>query len=159
MNDQENKKKGKFGIIVSGGPAPGINCVISSSVIEAYNNGYETVGFRDGFRAVCHNEANSLIPLTMTSISGIYNTGGSVLGTTRHNPFGNEAGKNNFIRTLKENNIDKLIIIGGEGSAYVSYKISKNIPDVKVVHVPKTIDNDLILPNKYPSFAVSTALF
>lgn len=159
MPNQKENKKGRFGIIVSGGPAPGINCVIASSVIEAHNNGYETLGFRDGFRAVCHNEDNSLVPLNLTNISGIYNTGGSILGTTRYHPLADEVSKANFAKSLKENNIDKLIIIGGEGSAFVSYQISKNMPQVRVCHVPKTIDNDLILPNKYPSFGFETARY
>ena len=156
---QNNSPKGRFGIIVSGGPAPGINCVISSTVIDAHNNGYETIGFRNGFRAVCSNEENALIPLTINSTSGIYNTGGSILGTTRFHPFATDESKNNFLNALKDNNIDKLVIIGGEGSAFVSYQISKQLPQIKVVHVPKTIDNDLILPNKYPSFGFETARY
>lgn len=152
-------KKGRFGIIVSGGPAPGINCVISSVVIEAYNNGYETIGFRDGFRAVCHREPNSLVPLTLENISGIYKTGGSILGTTRYNPFVTEESAANFEQALKDNDINKLVVIGGEGSAFLSYQISRRIKDVQVVHVPKTIDNDLILPNKYPSFGFETARY
>ncbi len=159
MSNNNKGSKGRFGIIVSGGPAPGINCVISSSVIEAYNNGYETIGFRDGFRAICNNEADSLIPLNLNSVSGIYNTGGSILGTTRYHPFVDDQSKLNFQTALKDNNIDKLIIIGGEGSAFVSHQISKQIPEVQVVHVPKTIDNDLILPNKHPSFGFETARF
>jgi 6-phosphofructokinase len=159
MRKESNISKGRFGIIVSGGPAPGINCVIASTVIEAHNNGYETIGFRDGFRAVCNNEENALVPLTLNSISGIYNTGGSILGTTRHHPFVNDENKNNFVEALKAHNIDKLVIIGGEGSAFVSYQLSKQMPDIQVVHVPKTIDNDLILPNNYPSFGFETARY
>ena len=151
--------KGAFGIIVSGGPAPGINCVISSTVIEAHNNGYKTYGFKDGFRGACSLESNALLPLSIESVSGIYNTGGSILGTSRFNPFVTEEAKSNFLTTLKNHNIDKLVVIGGEGSAYLSYHIHKNIPGIQVVHIPKTIDNDLILPNKYPSFGFETARY
>lgn len=151
--------KGRLGIIVSGGPAPGINCVISSAVIEAFNNGYETIGFRDGFRGVCNKEEGWLVPLRVEDVSSIYNTGGSILGTTRFNPFADEESKANFIQALGDHGIDKLIVIGGEGTAFLSYRISKEIAGIQVVHVPKTIDNDLILPNKYPSFGFETARY
>lgn len=151
--------KGRFGIIVSGGPAPGINSVISASVIEANNQGYEVIGFRDGFKGACSGDAQSLVTLTTDGVSGIYNTGGSILGTTRFNPLATEDLKAKFIHALKGNNIDKLIVIGGEGSAFLSYHISKQLPEILVVHVPKTIDNDLILPNKHPSFGFETARY
>ena len=79
--------KGKFGIIVSGGPAPGINSVISSSVIEAQKYGFEIKGLVDGFRGLATGVPNSVVDLTISSVSGIYNTGGSILGTTRFIPF------------------------------------------------------------------------
>ena len=151
--------KGKFGIIVSGGPAPGINSVISSSVIEAQKYGFEIKGLIDGFRGLATGVPNSVVDLTISSVSGIYNTGGSILGTTRYNPFHSHESKHRFISGLKEHDINKLIVIGGEGSAYLSYHMSREFPEIQVVHVPKTIDNDLILPNKYPSFGFETARY
>lgn len=154
-----SNKRGRFGIIVSGGPAPGINCVISSSVIEAHNLGYEVIGFRDGFKGICSDDSDCIVKLTPEVVSGIYNTGGSILGTTRYNPFAAHETEERFFKRLKDNDVNKLIIIGGEGSAFLSYQISIKMPDLQVVHVPKTIDNDLILPNKYPSFGFETARF
>lgn len=148
-----------FGIVVSGGPAPGINCVISSSVIEAYNRGYRVIGLRDGFKALSLGEPDSLVDLPIRDISVITNTGGSILGTSRFNPFVSPQAKQHLIEGLAAANIDKLIVIGGEGSAYLSYHLSQEIPDLKVIHVPKTIDNDLILPNQHPSFGFETARY
>ena len=147
-----------FGIVVSGGPAPGINSVISSSVIEAHNRGYAVKGLVNGFRDLTMGEPGSIIDLTPDNTGNIYNKGGSILGTSRFNPLKDQEHVDKLLQGLRENNIDKLIVIGGEGSAYLSHKLAKSHADIAVVHVPKTIDNDLILPNKYPSFGFETAL-
>jgi ATP-dependent phosphofructokinase / diphosphate-dependent phosphofructokinase len=152
-------KQGKIAVIASGGPAPGINCVISSSAIEGINNGFSVVGIVDGFRGLCSGDPNAIMELNYSSISGIYNTGGSILGTTRYNPFSSDETQGALVANLERYNIDKLIVIGGEGSAYLSYQIYKRLQNIQVVHVPKTIDNDLILPNKYPSFGFETARY
>ena len=151
--------KKSFGIVVSGGPAPGINCVISSVVIDAENMGYTVKGLKHGFKGISNHEPDAIVPLTTDMVTRVYNTGGSILGTSRHNPFTQKESKDDFLRTLHENDIDKLVVIGGEGSAYLSYWLAKNHPEIKVVHVPKTIDNDLILPNQYPSFGFETARY
>lgn len=155
----EKSGKGAFGIVVSGGPAPGINCVISSAVIEARNRGFKVFGLREGFSAVSNGDRDAVTELAIPSVSGIYNTGGSILGTSRFNPFLSEKSKTALSKALHGHHIDKLIVIGGEGSAYLSYHISKYLPDVHVIHVPKTIDNDLILPNQHPSFGFETARY
>jgi 6-phosphofructokinase 1 len=147
-----------FGIVVSGGPAPGINSVISSSVIEAHNRGYPVKGLVNGFRDLTMGEPGAVIDLSPDNAGNIYSKGGSILGTSRFNPLKDQQHIEKFLGGLRENNIDKLIVIGGEGSAYLSLKLAKNYPEIAVVHVPKTIDNDLILPNKYPSFGFETAL-
>lgn len=153
------KDKGNFGIIVSGGPAPGINGVISASVIEATNRGYTVKGFLKGFKGISQGTPGAAIDLNPEMVLNIYNTGGSILGTSRFNPFRNAETKRRFIEGLAANNVDKLIVIGGEGSAYLSYELSKVQPELRIVHVPKTIDNDLILPNKHPSFGFETARY
>lgn len=150
-------KAGKLGIVVSGGPAPGINTVIWSAVLEAYDRGISTVGFLNGFRGAASLEQNSWTFLTPENVAEIDTKGGSILGTSRFNPFDQPETKDAFIRTLKVHDINKLIVIGGEGSAYLSYQVSLQYPNIQIVHVPKTIDNDLILPNEYPSFGFETA--
>jgi ATP-dependent phosphofructokinase / diphosphate-dependent phosphofructokinase len=152
-------KEGCIGILVSGGPAPGINSVISACVNEADKRGVKVKGLKNGFKGITMNIPNSVVNLTPENVHGIYNTGGSILGTSRFNPFSREETAEDFLTSLESNNINKLIVIGGEGSAYVSYQVSKKFPDIKVMHVPKTIDNDLILPHHYPSFGFETARY
>lgn len=148
---------GAFGIVVSGGPAPGINSVICSAVIEATNNHRRIYGLNNGFRDASIGAQNALTELTIDAIVPYANRGGSILGTSRYNPFNEPESEERFISTLNSKNIDKLIVIGGEGSAFLSHKLSLKFPNIKVGHVPKTIDNDLILPLHYPSFGFETA--
>ena len=150
-------KSGHFGIVVSGGPAPGINCVISSATIEANNRGYKVFGLNRGFKALTTGAPDALRELRTESVATILGDGGSIIGTSRFNPFVSSSQTENFITGLRENKIDKLIIIGGEGSAWLSLQLSKLCPYLSIVHVPKTIDNDLILPNHHPSFGYETA--
>jgi 6-phosphofructokinase 1 len=154
-----SKTRGAFGIIVSGGPAPGINSVISSATIEARNRGFTVKGFKEGFQGIALREPDSVTELTIEQVSSISSTGGSLLGTSRFNPFRSAGTKEQFLRGLHENNIDKLIVIGGEGSAYLSHQLARENHGIQVIHVPKTIDNDLILPNHYPSFGFETARY
>lgn len=155
-NNQSSRKA--FGIVVSGGPAPGINSVISSSVIEATNRGYPVKGLVNGFHDLTHGKPGAVMNLTTDMVTTIYNKGGSILGTSRFNPLKEQKLLDQFLAGLAEHNIDKLIVIGGEGSAYLSLKLSQLHTNLSIVHVPKTIDNDLILPNNYPSFGFETAL-
>lgn len=155
-------KDGNFGIVVSGGPAPGINSVIASVVRSAGIQNKKVYGFHGGFLGLSSpNNAlykDSKVELLEDSrASAIANNGGSILGTSRFNPFINKETKEKLFSRLDEYNVNKLVIIGGEGSAYLSYQLTKARPKIKVAHIPKTIDNDLILPNKHPSFGFETA--
>lgn len=154
-----SRSRNFFGIVVSGGPAPGINTVINSSVIEASNRGFSVKGLMNGFRGITTNEPGAVVDLNVSNVSSIYNQGGSILGTSRFNPLKDPESVEKFRNGLREHNIDKLIVIGGEGSAFLSHKLTTLAPEIAVAHVPKTIDNDLILPNKYPSFGFETALY
>ncbi len=154
-----SEKEGCFGIVVSGGPAPGINCVISSAVIHANNLGFEVKGIVDGFKGFENPYSEPVLDLRTEIVSNIYNTGGSILGATRFNPFTNPESRRKFINGLQQYKIDKLIVIGGEGSAYLSHQLITECPEIRVAHVPKTIDNDLILPGNHPSFGFETARF
>ena len=150
---------GNFGIIVSGGPAPGINSVIASVVICAVNQGFKVKGFRGGFLGVIDKGSEAVIELGIEDVTAIANSGGSILGTSRFNPFAKKEDEETLVSTLRSNDIDKLVVIGGEGSAWLSHQISERLPAIRVAHIPKTIDNDLILPNKHPSFGFETARF
>ena len=87
MSSESSSTRKCFGIVVSGGPAPGINSVISSSVIEANNRGYVVKGLVNGFRDITMGEPNAVINLSSDMVSNIYNKGGSILGTSRFNPL------------------------------------------------------------------------
>lgn len=147
-----------FGIVVSGGPAPGINSVISASVIEATNRGFGVKGLINGFSDLTNGVPNAVINLTTDMVSTIYSKGGSILGTSRFNPLKDERLVASLMAGLEAHDIDKLIVIGGEGSAYLSLKLSQLNRSLSIVHVPKTIDNDLVLPSNHPSFGFETAM-
>jgi len=158
MPSSEDASRNNFGIVVSGGPAPGINSVISASVIEANNRGYKVKGLVNGFRDLTLGEPGAVVDLSTDMVTTIYNKGGSIIGTSRFNPLKDEQLLKQFLSGLETHQIDKLIVIGGEGSAYLSLKLSQLHRNLSIVHVPKTIDNDLVLPNNHPSFGFETAL-
>lgn len=148
-----------LGIIVGGGPAPGINGVISAVTIEAINSGMKVVGFMDGFKHLVSGEASkNLMPLSIDDVSRINNKGGSLLRTSRISPIDDAVIMNKVLAGLKSLKIDYLVTIGGEGTATVVHRLDQAAKGViHFVHVPKTIDNDLPLPGSMPTFGFETA--
>ncbi len=147
-------KRKKLAILASGGPAPGINSVISASTIEALNRGWEVLGVRDGYRGLVENDMR---PLTMEDVSWIHYEGGAVLGMSRTNPK-SPANLEKIVATLESEEIDMLLTIGGDDTAFGAATISDAMQNrLKTVHVPKTIDNDLPLPEGVPTFGFTTA--
>ena len=129
----------KVGILSGGGDAPGINAVIRAVVRKGIRNyGYEIVGIRDGWRGLIEGD---FMPLDLEAISGMLPRGGSVLGTSRTNPFKHEDGAQRILKNVKENNLDAVVVIGGEDTLGVAYKLYEM--GLPCVAVPKTIDNDL----------------
>ncbi len=129
----------KVGILSGGGDAPGINAVIRAVVRKGILNfGYEIVGIRDGWRGLIEGE---FIPIDLEAISGILPRGGSILGTSRTNPFKREGGPQKILKNVKENGLDAIVVIGGEDTLDVAYKLYEM--GLPCVGVPKTIDNDL----------------
>jgi phosphofructokinase-like protein len=129
----------KIGILSGGGDAPGINAVIRAVVrkaIQEYH--YETVGIKDGWRGLVEGE---FIPLDLKTTSGILPRGGSILGTSRTNPFKTEEGPQLVLENVKKNKIDVVVAIGGDDTLGVANKLHQM--GLKCVGVPKTIDNDL----------------
>src|SRR5256885_3228308 len=92
---------GKLALVVGGGPAPGINGVISSVTIEAIEQGIEVIGFRDGFKWLVKGNTDHYRKLTIEEVKGIHLRGGSVLGTSRTNPAKSEADMRNVLEALK----------------------------------------------------------
>ena len=150
--------KGRLGILVGGGPAPGINGVIAAATIEGINNGFEVIGFRDGFKYLAQGDAQQCKPLVIRDVSGIHLRGGSILGTSRANPTKSESSMANVFKVFEQLGITSLVTIGGDDTAFSASQVAKRSNGrIKVAHVPKTIDNDLPLPGSTPTFGFETA--
>ena len=150
--------KAKLGILVGGGPAPGINSVISAATIRALLQGVEVLGIRDGFDRLMKGRIEDIRPLQLGDVSRIHFTGGSFLGSSRANPTKNDEDLSLVVESLHKLGITQLITIGGDDTAFSSMKLSEAAGGkIRVVHVPKTIDNDLDLPPHIDTFGFQTA--
>ncbi len=153
-----HKPTGKLGILVGGGPAPGINGVISAATIEARNQGMEVIGFRDGYKWLAEGDATQWQPLDIDDVSGIHIKGGSILGTSRANPTKSEEQMTNLHDVLHRLQVNALVTIGGDDTGYTASQVYRHAAgSIRVAHVPKTIDNDLPLPGSTPTFGFETA--
>jgi 6-phosphofructokinase 1 len=130
--------KGTIGVLTGGGDCPGLNAVIRAIVRRGEQLGYKILGVKDGWKGMLKADAE---PLTLASISGILPRGGTILGTSRTNPLKKEEDKKTLLANLKTMGIDFLVAIGGEDTLGVARKLAGE--NVKVVGVPKTIDNDV----------------
>lgn len=131
----------RFGVLTGGGDCPGLNAAIRAVVRRGLGDGHELLGFRYGWAGVMEGD---LMPLTLQSTAGILLRGGTILGTSRTNPFSAENGEHGLeaIRqALAHHRIDALIAIGGEDTLGVALKLHQ--AEVPIVGIPKTIDNDL----------------
>ena len=150
--------QGRIGILVGGGPAPGINSVISAAVIEAVNSGHEAVGIKNGYEFLVKGDTSQTVELTIPDVSTIHTQGGSILHTSRTNPTRRPEDLETCVATLEKLGVSHLITIGGDDTAYGASEIARAADGrVKVAHVPKTIDNDLPLPGDMPTFGYETA--
>ena len=129
----------KIGILTSGGDCPGLNAVIRGAVLKGTQiYAREFVGFRDGWRGVVDGD---VIPLERKDIQGIGKQGGTILGTSRTNPFEGSGGAEVVRANMERLGIDSLIAIGGEGTLAAAKRLTD--AGIKIVGVPKTVDNDL----------------
>ena len=148
----------RMGILVGGGPAPGINSVIGAATIRGLLEGCEVLGIRDGFEWIMQGNVDHVHPLTIDEVSRIHFRGGSHIGIARANPTKNPEHLENAVISLLRLNIDKLITIGGDDTAFSAMKLAEKAQGrIHVVHVPKTIDNDLDLPAYVDTFGFQTA--
>ena len=129
----------RIGILTGGGDCPGLNAVIRAAGRRSFQRGYEVVGVRDGWRGLVED---ALEPLGPREISGILPRGGTILGTTRTNPYKLEGGVERVRETFESAGLDALVAIGGEDTLGVATRLYEE-HDFPVVGVPKTIDNDL----------------
>jgi phosphofructokinase-like protein len=129
----------RVGVLTGGGDCPGLNAVIRAIVRKGVSEyGYSFLGFRDGWRGPLEALTR---PLDIPSVRGILPRGGTILGSSRTNPFAVEGGVEKIRRNLQNLGVDALIAIGGEDTLGVATKLHET--GVNVVGVPKTIDNDL----------------
>ena len=129
----------KIGVLTGGGDCPGLNAVIRAIVRKGafhYEDGF--VGFMEGWRGLLEDKT---MELDLSSVGGILPRGGTILRTSRTNPAKHDGGLQRCIENLKKHGCDALIAIGGDDTLSVAQKLFER--EVKVVGVPKTIDNDL----------------
>jgi 6-phosphofructokinase 1 len=145
-------------LLVGGGPAPGINGVISSVTIEAVNHGIDVIGFLDGFKWLVQGNAQHFKALTIDDVRAVHRRGGSILGTSRTNPTTSEQDMRNALDVCRRLDVRMLATIGGDDTAYSASRVYAEAGGgIRVAHVPKTIDNDLPLPGDTPTFGFETA--
>ena len=145
-------------ILVGGGPAPGINSVIASATIRAVLEGVEVIGIRDGFEWIMKGDISHVTPLTNQEVSRLHFRGGSHIGISRANPTKDPKHLENAVESLLRLNVSRLVTIGGDDTAYSAMRLEQTAAGrLQIVHVPKTIDNDLDLPAYVDTFGFQTA--
>jgi len=148
--------KNTVAILCSGGPAPGINSVISSIAKSFLKDDWRVIGVIDGTKTIFKDNPE-IMEFDFAYADYVYNRGGSVLRMSRYKPKDSEFNTKFFVK----NNVKLLVTIGGDDTASTANRITKFLKtkkvDVKNIHVPKTIDNDLPLPDRLPTFGFETA--
>ena len=153
-----NANGGKLALVVGGGPAPGINGVISSVTIEAINYGMDVLGIYDGFQWLVKGNTDHVKKLTIDDVNRIQLRGGSILRTSRVNPAKSDQDMRNVLDCLQRLGVTALVTIGGDDTAFSGSQVyARAAGAIRVAHVPKTIDNDLPLPPGVPTFGFETA--
>jgi 6-phosphofructokinase 1 len=148
----------RLGILVGGGPAPGINSVIAAATIRARLDNVDVIGLEDGFEWLVQGDVTHVRPLTIEGVSRIHFRGGSAIGISRANPTRDPATLDRTVRALRQLGITELITIGGDDTAFSSMRVHQRAAGgIRVAHVPKTIDNDLALPAHVDTFGFQTA--
>ena len=143
----------KVGVLTGGGDCPGLNAVIRAVTRRSLHRGHDVVGVREGWRGLVDGRFE---PLDYRAISGILPRGGTIIGTSRTNPFKIDGGAERVLENFRENGLDALVAIGGEDTLGVAARLFEE-ERVPVVGVPKTIDNDLSATDY--TFGFDTAVF
>src|ERR1700748_1009201 len=133
-------KISKLAVLTSGGDAPGMNPCIRSVVRTAIYNNLSVVGIRRGYQGLIEDD---IFDMQARSVSNILNLGGTILKTARCLPFRTDEGMELAYQNLKKHGVDALVVIGGDGTFTGALRFSKKYPDIAVMGVPGTIDNDL----------------
>jgi len=136
---KQMKEIKKIGVLTSGGDSPGMNACIRAVVRTGIHNGLEVMGIQEGYNGLIHNK---LIPLKSTSVSNIIQRGGTILKTARSMEFIEKEGRQKAFENIKKNNLDGLVVIGGNGT-FTGANIFIKEFDFPIMGTPGTIDNDL----------------
>ncbi|HWZ15119.1 MAG TPA: 6-phosphofructokinase [Mucilaginibacter sp.] len=134
------RKISKLGVLTSGGDAPGMNPCIRSVVRTAIYHGLQVVGIRRGYQGLIEDD---MYDMNTRSVSNILDLGGTILKTARCLPFRTDEGMETAYQNLKKREIDAIVVIGGDGTFTGALRFSQKYPDIAVLGVPGTIDNDL----------------
>jgi 6-phosphofructokinase 1 len=143
----------RIGMLTGGGDCPGLNAVIRAVARRSFSRGREVIGVREGWRGLVEGRFQPLGPM---EISGILPRGGTILGTTRTNPYKTEDGVTRVLSNFHEAGLDALVAVGGEDTLGVAARLYRE-HEFPVVGVPKTIDNDLSATDY--TFGFDTAVF
>jgi 6-phosphofructokinase 1 len=158
MAEPPNAGKNHVGVLVGGGPAPGINGVISAITLEARTRARRVIGISDGFQWLMKGETGHVKELEHDDVSRIHFHGGSILNTSRANPTKKAEDLKRVVASLDKLGIGYLATIGGDDTMFAASQVAKQAAGrIRVCHVPKTIDNDLPLPGEIPTFGFETA--
>jgi ATP-dependent phosphofructokinase / diphosphate-dependent phosphofructokinase len=158
MEQSHNQPRNHIGILVGGGPAPGINGVISAITLEARTRAHRVIGIYDGFQWLMKGDVDHARELDHDSVSRIHFRGGSILNTSRANPTKKAQDLEAVVASLDRLGIGFLATIGGDDTMYAASLVARHAKGrIRVCHVPKTIDNDLPLPGEIPTFGFETA--
>ncbi|BFU96501.1 MAG: 6-phosphofructokinase [Nitrospira sp.] len=145
-------------ILVGGGPAPGINAVIGAATIRCLAEGKRVLGIQQGFKWIMQGDISKVMPLTYEHVDRLHFQGGSILKTARANPTKNSAHLGETLNSLLQLGVTGLITIGGDDTCFSALTLERSAKKrLRIVHVPKTIDNDLDLPQGTPTFGFQTA--
>jgi 6-phosphofructokinase 1 len=148
----------RLGILVGGGPAPGINSALSTVVIGAVTSGFDVLGIYDGFQHLIEGREDMVRPLEIGDVSRIHFQGGSIIRTSRANPSRSGEDLRRTVETILKLGLTHLVTIGGEDTGTAAAKVARaSNGRLRVAHIPKTIDNDLPLPGNAPTFGFETA--
>ena len=129
---------GVIGVLTAGGDCPGLNAVIRGVVGRTYEKGQEVIGIVNGWEGLMGDDT---MPLNRDKVRGILGRGGTILGTSRMDPYFHGEGLASCETTLLQNGIDRLIVVGGDGTLRSAMRLANE--GLNVVGVPKTIDNDI----------------
>ena len=147
-------------ILAGGGPAPGINTVIGTIAKTFISKGYRVIGLHEGYKGL-FTDSPSYIDIDFLLADDIFNRGGSHLMMSRYKPSDEDFEKRFNMRLFKENDVKLLVTIGGDDTASTANRVTKFLSahniSIQNIHVPKTIDNDLPLPDNQPTFGYQSA--